>query len=216
MPPGELGDDRERGRRGLGLDRARRGRSGAVMADPQFAARPSSNCRTGSASKNSLATTSSGPSAGRRREIVVPARRGTRSAWAARSTGLVSTKCDRRARGRRRASPAAHPRRACRGPGRARHSAPSRPPGAQPEVGEPDADQLAEHLADLGRGGEVALGAERIAGRVIMRVRLGHVVGDRDRALGGDHGAFSLSASSGSSGSSGRRSARTRAARSSR
>jgi hypothetical protein len=35
-------------------------------------------------------------------------------------------------------------------------------PGADPQVGEPQPDQLAEHLADLGRGDEVALGAERV------------------------------------------------------
>jgi hypothetical protein len=59
---------------------------------------------------------------------------------------------------------------------------------AAPQVGEPDADQLAEHLADLGRGDEIAVRAERIAGRVIMRVRLGHIIGDLDRAFGGDAG----------------------------
>ena len=40
-----------------------------------------------------------------------------------------------------------------------------RPPGRR----RPQPDQLAEHLADLGRRGEVAAGAERVAGRVIAR-----------------------------------------------
>src|SRR3546814_3417033 len=53
--------------------------------------------------------------------------------------------------------------------------------GTRPQVGDPDADHLAEHLADLGRGNEIARGAERVARRVIMRVRGGHIVGDRRR-----------------------------------
>ena len=36
-----------------------------------------------------------------------------------------------------------------------------------PDLGRPEADQLAEHLADLGGGDEVARRAERIAGGVV-------------------------------------------------
>ena len=43
-----------------------------------------------------------------------------------------------------------------------------------PEIDDEKADQLAEHLADLGRGGEIPLRAQRIAGAVIMRIRRGH------------------------------------------
>ena len=41
------------------------------------------------------------------------------------------------------------------------------PPGAVPKVGEPDPDQLAEHLADLRRGDEIPGRAERIAASII-------------------------------------------------
>ena len=51
----------------------------------------------------------------------------------------------------------------------------------------PDADQLAEHLADLRRGDEVAGCAERLARRVVAVVGIEqadrHVVGDRQRAV---------------------------------
>ena len=63
------------------------------------------------------------------------------------------------------------------------------PPGR----GRPQADQLAEHLADLGRGDEVAVGAERIAGDVVAVLRMGeaqrHVLRDRHRAGGRDAAA---------------------------
>ena len=59
-----------------------------------------------------------------------------------------------------------------------------------PDLDAPRADQFAEHLADLRRGGEVAGGAERIAGRVVavfrMSERFGHVVGQAQRAALGD------------------------------
>jgi hypothetical protein len=95
---------------------------------------------------------------------------GSRSACAARSTGLVSTRCTSGA-APPSASPAARRRRACRGRGRARHR-PLRPPRARPCVGEAQADQLAEHLADLRRGGEIARRAQRITRCIIMRIGL--------------------------------------------
>ena len=55
---------------------------------------------------------------------------------------------------------------------------------------QPHADDLAEHLADLGRGGEVTVDAERLAGGVVAVFRIeqahGHVLGDGDRTVGGD------------------------------
>jgi len=77
------------------------------------------------------------------------------------------------------------------------HDDRGRPTDVIPNLGCPKTQELAEHLADLGRGGEVARCAQRIAGRVIMRVGRGHVVGDGDRAfvgdaageVGGDHDA---------------------------
>ena len=54
----------------------------------------------------------------------------------------------------------------------------------------PGRGTLAEHLADLGRGGEVAGDAERFARRVIAVLRVEeagrHVVGDADRPRSGD------------------------------
>src|SRR5690606_7284188 len=65
-----------------------------------------------------------------------------------------------------------------------------RPSHAQPQIGAPEADQFAEHLANLRRRDEVAGGAEGIARGVIaepgMAQGLGHVVGNRDRALDRD------------------------------
>ena len=88
-----------------------------------------------------------------------------------------------------------------RGPQRVAHQrAPARPQFDQPDGiwrahGRPDlrrpkADQLAEHLRDLRRGGEIARRAERIAIHVIAVVGMGerqlHVALDGDRALEGD------------------------------
>ena len=65
-----------------------------------------------------------------------------------------------------------------------------RPADRLPGAEQPDADQLAEHLADLRRGDEVAGRAERLARRVVAVVRIEqakrHVVGDADRAVGLD------------------------------
>src|SRR5690606_26118914 len=56
---------------------------------------------------------------------------------------------------------------------------------ALPAVHAPQADQLAEHLADLRSGDEVAARTERIGAPVVavlgMAERLGHVLGDGDR-----------------------------------
>ena len=52
-----------------------------------------------------------------------------------------------------------------------------------PDRSHPQADQLAEHLADLRRGDEVAAGADRVVGDVIAVLRMGesepHIIGKR-------------------------------------
>ena len=67
--------------------------------------------------------------------------------------------CSRSASGRRRARARRAARRpsACRGPGRVRPARQrARRAHRLPHVDRPEPDQLAEHLADLGRGDEVA------------------------------------------------------------
>ena len=59
-------------------------------------------------------------------------------------------------------------------------------PGAEPAVGERGTDEFTKHLRNFGCGREVAVRAERIARRVIMGVAGGHIVIDRDPALGDD------------------------------
>ena len=62
-----------------------------------------------------------------------------------------------------------------------------------PDGDHPHADQLAEHLADLGRGDEIAGGADRIVRDVVTVLRMGqrepHVVGERHRPGDGDQSA---------------------------
>ncbi len=63
-------------------------------------------------------------------------------------------------------------------------------PRALPEIGAPQPDQFAEDLADLGRGDEIAGGAERIMPGVIAGLgvvqRHRHERGDRERPLAAD------------------------------
>jgi hypothetical protein len=56
-----------------------------------------------------------------------------------------------------------------------------RRPRPRPQIGEPEADQLAEHLADFGRRREVSRRAQRIAGSVIVGIGETHILRDRDR-----------------------------------
>jgi hypothetical protein len=67
-----------------------------------------------------------------------------------------------------------------------------RPPHRAVDVGGPGPDQLAEHLADLGRRGEIALGAEGIARPVVavnwMAEAESHVAIDADRPVLADQG----------------------------
>ena len=62
-----------------------------------------------------------------------------------------------------------------------------------PDRGHPGADELAEHLARLGRGGEIAAGAEGIAGEIVAEGGVaeaqGHVAVDADRPPVEDEGA---------------------------
>ena len=59
-----------------------------------------------------------------------------------------------------------------------------------PDCGGPDAKQLAEHLADLGRGDEVAVSSDRLPRRVIAGTAVGeaglHIVMHADRPVTGD------------------------------
>ena len=67
-----------------------------------------------------------------------------------------------------------------------------RPGGAEglPGVGQAKTDEFAEDLTHLGRGDEIAGGAEGVAGRVVAVLRvgqgLGHVVGQAQRSLPAD------------------------------
>ncbi len=56
------------------------------------------------------------------------------------------------------------------------------PAHLRPDVGAPKPDQLSEDLAHLGRGDEVAGGAQGIAGRVIAEPRVLHRLRDGERA----------------------------------
>ena len=73
------------------------------------------------------------------------------------------------------------------------------PARTRPEIGAPQGDYLAEHLADIGRGDEIApsirsairmsarIGrAEGIAARIIARIALAHEARHRHRAIGAD------------------------------
>ena len=64
--------------------------------------------------------------------------------------------------------------------------------GADPHVGQPQPDQFAEHLADLGRGDEIAVGAQRVAARIVAGIRFGHEVRQADRPGAADQPAERL------------------------
>ena len=185
----ERGDAPTRHHRGRAKSRRsrRRGRMRARRPRPMTRRSIPPTCwRTGSASRNSLATSSSGCAG----KLVDRCRArwasGTACAAASRSTGLVSTKWTSprkpAARSTRSASrgkrPAARPE---LGIDRVRRRA-----RALPAIGERGADQLAEHLADLRRGREIAARAERVAGRVIISVAGFHIGLDGDRPFGRD------------------------------
>ena len=113
-----------------------------------------------------------------------------------RNVGLISTRCSTIA-----AQKARH--RFCRAQRVDHHRS---APGAEfdqahvfrrthllPDRRQPHADQFAEHLADLGRGDEIAAGADRVALDVIAVLRMGqaqpHVFGDRHRPGDADKSA---------------------------
>ena len=58
-----------------------------------------------------------------------------------------------------------------------------------PHLGGPEADQLAEHLADLGGGDEIARHAQGVAGGVVAGDAEGHVGVEAERSLRRDAGA---------------------------
>jgi hypothetical protein len=153
------------------------------------------NCRIGSASRNSLATTKRGrsgsPSIRRAMRAMRP-----RAASACRARSGARPRPDAPAGRRgtrhapRRAQDVGHQRAPARpelgqGEGRGRAL-------VEPGLREAEADQLAEHLADLGRGGEVAARAQRIAGGVVAVDGMGqafrHVVGHGERPRAGGCG----------------------------
>ncbi len=167
------------------------------------------NWLNGSASKNSLAIAMVDRPADPRRDsrCQPAASAGERVCrLLAQRRGLVSTSTqphrgeeiggEPRRRAARRPS-------ACRGRGRARpaRTAPGGPSPCQVSSRQ-QADQLAEHLADLGRGGEVALRAERIARRCNSpaRMRRGRAPYSRATGIGPcSRDAPAISASSGGS-----------------
>ena len=153
------------------------------------------NCRTGSASTNSLAMTMSGPcgtspmsshqssGAGEDRNV---------ARCVSRRLGLVSTSAmvtRSRSPGTRpntrSASAISVPR-----PGPSSAMTAARPAHGLPDGRRPDANQLAEHLADLGRGDEVAVFADRLPRRVIAGAGVGeaglHIVMHADRPVARD------------------------------
>ena len=150
-----------------------------------------SNWRTGRASKNSLATSSIGP-AGTSSRRLVPGRREIaerRALHGAAARSLISTRWRSSAAWKpgtpRVARSASAIKRAAAGP-ELDEAHRRRPAHRQPALGQPGAQKLAEHLRDFRRRREVAGGAHRQGGAVVaeagMAERLGHEVGDRDRA----------------------------------
>ena len=146
---------------------------------------PSTNWRTGSASRNSLATSNIG-ALGRSSIVSCQCASATARFCASRRTGLVSTRCTSPPKPAR----AHHAQRV-----RCQRSAArskldingvARRTGACPAIGQRRADHLAEHLADLRRSGEIAVDAERVARRVIISVARFHIRFDNDRPLGLD------------------------------
>ena len=146
-------------------------------------------CSTGSASKNSFAIRRSGPS-GTVSSVPCQDAGVPRSASFCRSAsaGLVSTRwissasakpampsCGAQKIGHERAAP---------GTELDQHD-PAGLPHPVPGVGAPRADQLAEDLADLGRGDEIALPAQGVAPGVVaifgIAVRRRHETGDGNR-----------------------------------
>ena len=135
------------------------------------------NCRTGRASRNSLATSSSGRSARQAGQLVVPVHRqtGQRCRLPLAQGGAGLDQMDRRGGSRssgttfaaRSASAISVPR-----PGPSSATATRAGPAEiEPVLHQRQPDQLAEQLADLRRGDEVAASAEGIAARVVARSR---------------------------------------------
>ena len=157
--------------------------------------RPRTNCRIGSASRNSLATSSSGPSgtsSRSRQPDAVRRRRGARLLLGAQHRARLDQIQPQRA-AKSGTAPAARRKSAIStprpGPSSARmhRVGPAHP---LPQIGAPQPDQLAENLADLRRGDEIAAAPSGSRRRVIARLgivqRHRHKGGDRERPLGAD------------------------------
>ena len=187
---GGRGSGRRGRRRGAG--RPRRGRPRPTWRSRQSAS-ARWNWRIGRASKNSLATRRSGP-AGRSSDAARPSggpRRRARRPGRRAGAGLVSTSQSSAAVAEARlpgggAQGVAH-QRAAAGAELGEDAGAAAAVG--PGLGQPEADELAEHLADLGGGGEVAGGAERVAGGVVAGEAEPHPGVEAERAGGLDAGA---------------------------
>src|SRR3546814_4570772 len=55
-------------------------------------------------------------------------------------------------------------------------------PATYPNIRQPQANKLSEHLADFGSCREIACSAQWIAAVVIMGIRFGHIMGDGNRS----------------------------------
>lgn len=62
-----------------------------------------------------------------------------------------------------------------------------------PQIGEPQPDEFAEHLADFGRGDEIAVRTQGIAAGIIARVGLAHILRETDRTGFADQAAQGIS-----------------------
>ena len=137
--------------------------SHSTTARPAHAAPPSprrvrTNCRIGSASRNSLASRIIGPS-GTTSRSVVPGRVRHRDALTPPATARTSRSgapaAPRRNPARAARPPAARRPSACRAPAPPPPAAPGRGAQRPPGHRRPEPQHLAEHLADLRRRGEV-------------------------------------------------------------
>ena len=59
-------------------------------------------------------------------------------------------------------------------------------PVAQPQIGQPDTDNFAKHLADFRSGDEIAIFAKGVLAGIIMGIGDRHIVAERDRAFAVD------------------------------
>ena len=149
-----------------------------------------SNWRTGRASKNSLATSSSGPSGTSSKRACQVGLIGGEG-LALQGVQLLVDLDEMEIDGGMEARHAARGAQGIGHQGAASRSKLDQPHAGwashrQPALGQPGAQKLAEHLGDFRRRGEVAGGADgqrlAVVAQPRMAQRLGHEVGERDRA----------------------------------